>query len=83
MNELYRYNRLRGCLSVVPSFAGAFNGGTMLLRVVLQWFNSYWVQYIAWIRYAAAFFGRMEDCLTCALDLCIQLYGHPSKHHHG
>ena len=37
MSELYQYHRLRGLLSVLRSFAGELNGGTLLLRDVLQW----------------------------------------------
>ena len=48
MNELNRYNRLRGCWPVVKPFAGALSGGTMLWRGVLHWFNSYWAQCAAW-----------------------------------
>ena len=68
MSELYQYNRLRGFLSVVRSFAGELTGGTMLLRDVLQWFNSCRVQYLVWIRYsdeelATSVSGRLATLL--------------------
>ena len=50
MNDLNRYNRLRRRVSVVQSFSGALHGGTLLLQGVLQWFNSYRLQYLACIR---------------------------------